>query len=364
LTFRERQVYKQHMAHTAHIARPVVAVVGTLTVLAALTASQGTMAASARAPAVGPVDSAHPAGGQSERAVPPATSIAGCPVFPDNNYWNATVTQLPVSPFSSVWMAHMTPDSNLHPDFGKSYGEQPVPYGIPLTLVDDTHPTVDVDFTYKKQSDNVPYPLGADTRIEGGRQSSGDKHALVLNTSTCRLYETWNTTEVGGTWYAGSGATWDLNSNRLRPVGWTSADAAGLPILPGLLRYDEVEVTGQVTHAIRFTTDLTQTTHIWPARHDAGSQSTPDYPPMGARFRLKAGFPTDGYRADTVVVLEAMKTYGLVLADNGSPWFFQGSMDRRWPAGLLDELKTIPANAFEAVNTHQMKVHRNSGEAR
>jgi hypothetical protein len=347
------------MGYSGRFARATVAVVGTLTVLAAFTTSQATSAAPTRS-----LPMAASVAGNRTVGVGPATSVGGCPVFPDNNYWNATVTQLPVSQYSSVWLSHMSPDSVLHPDFGRSYGEQPVPYGIPITLVDDAHPTVQVHFTYKRQSDDVPYPFGADTRIEGGRQSAGDKHAIVINTSTCRLYETWNTRQVGEDWYAGSGATWDLTSNALRPVGWTSADAAGLAILPGLLRYDEVEVTGEVTHAIRFTTDLTQTRHIWPARHDAGSQSTPDYPPMGARFRLKPNFPTDGYRADTVVVLQAMKSYGLVLADNGSPWFFQGSMDRRWPAGLLDELKTIPASAFEAVNTHRMMVDRNSGEAK
>ncbi len=236
----------------------------------------------------------------------------------------------------------MSPASDLHPDFGKSYGEQPVPYGIPITLVDNTHPTVPVTFRYKSQSDQVRYPLGADTKIEGGRGSAGDKHAVILNTSTCELYETWDTRLVGDQWHAGSGATWDLHSNALRRDGWTSADAAGFPILPGLLRYDEVEVTGDVTHAIRFTTDLTQTAHIWPARHDAGSQPGDDYPPMEARFRLRADFPLTGYRADTVVVLKAMQTYGLVLADNGSPWYFQGTADHRWPSGLLDELEVDP----------------------
>jgi hypothetical protein len=293
-----------------------------------------------------------------------ATRLDGCPVYPADDYWNTPITNLPVSRHSRAWLSHMAPGSDLHPDFGKSYGAQPVPYGIPITVVDKSHPTVHVKFRYKDESDRVPYPLGADTKIEGGRQSHGDRHAIVLNRSTCELYETWDTRRVGDQWHAGSGATWDLRSNRLRPDGWTSADAAGLPILPGLLRYHEVEVAGRVTHAIRFTTDVTQTTHVWPARHDAGSEDSPSYPPMGARFRLRADFPLQGYRPDTIAVLRAMKTYGLVLADNGSPWYFQAQATDRWPAGLIAELKTIPASAFEAVDTRQMEIRRNSGVAR
>jgi hypothetical protein len=289
--------------------------------------------------------------------------VGGCPVFPANNYWNTPVTDLQVDSHSDAWLSHMSPSSLLHPDFGKSYGEQPVPYGIPITVVDASHAKVDVHFQYRQESDPGPYPLGDDTRIEGGAHSKGDRHALVVDSSTCELYETWRTQNRSGSWYAGSGATWDLRSNKLRRDGWTSADAAGLPIISGLLRYDEVEQAGLVTHAIRFTTDQTQTEHIWPARHDAGSTSSVDYPPMGARFRLKASFPTSGYRADTVAVLDAMKTYGLVLADNGSPWYFQGTEDKRWPGALLDELKTIPANAFEAVDTAPMMIHPNSGAA-
>jgi hypothetical protein len=220
---------------------------------------------------------------------------------------------------------------------------------------------VPVSFQYANESDRVPYPFGADTRIEGGRTSDGDRHAIVVDRSACRLYETFSTYLRSGHWSAGSGATWSLRSNRLRTDGWTSADAAGLPILPGLLRYREVEVNGVVTHAIRFTTDVTDRRHIWPARHDAGSVSDPAYPPMGARFRLKADFSTAGYRADTVAVLTAMKKYGLVLADNGSPWFFQGDAVAAWPSGLLDELKTIPASAFVAVDNAPLEVSPGSG---
>jgi hypothetical protein len=219
-----------------------------------------------------------------------------------------------------------------------------------------------VRFQYASQSDDVRYPFGADTKIEGGRGSGGDMHAVVVDRSSCRLYETWRTEKVDGRWRAGSGAVWDLTSNALRPRGWTSADAAGLPILPGLLRLGEVRA-GHVDHAIRFTTDVTDRRYVWPARHQAGSVTDRSYPPMGARFRLKASFDLSGYRADTRVVLHAMQTYGLVLADNGSPWYFQGERHRDWPHGLLDELKTVPARAFVAVDTSPLMVDRDSGQA-
>jgi hypothetical protein len=300
-------------------------------------------------------------------AIPTAagtTRTSACRIFPADNYWKADVSKLPASPRSGQWIAHMSPNDNLHPDFGPSYGAQPVPYGIPVTNVKPGHPRVRVSFQYASQSDKVGYPLGPDTRIEGGRGATGDRHAVVVDRSRCRLYETFDTRLQHGHWHAGSGATWDLSSDRLRPRGWTSADAAGLPILPGLLRYHEVEVTGKVTHAIRFTTDITDRRHVWPARHDAGSVSNHAYPPMGARFRLRAGFSLAGYRHDTVAVLKAMKHYGLVLADNGSPWYFQGDADGRWPSGLLDELKTIPARAFVAVDTSSLQVSPDSAATR
>ncbi len=295
---------------------------------------------------------------------PPVAStphVAGCQVFPANNYWNTPVRGLPVHPRSRQWLAHMRPGTLLHPDFGPSFGAQPVPYGIPVTVVGPKHSRVRVRFHYAAESDHLRYPLGPDTRIEGGRDSTGDRHAVIVDKRRCRLYETFATYHGEGGWRAGSGATWDLGSNRLRPNGWTSADAAGLPILPGLLRYFEVEVAHRVQHAIRFTTDVTDRHHVWPARHDAGSVSDHSYPPMGARFRLRAGYSLHGYRTDTVAVLRAMKRYGLVLADNGAPWFFGGAADRRWPNVMLDELKTIPARAFVAVQSGRLRVRPGSG---
>jgi len=282
------------------------------------------------------------------------TPIAGttCTAFPANNWWHADVSKLPVHPYSAKWTSHMSPTRKLHPDFGPSYGDGP-DYGIPITVVDGDHAKVTVTFDYADESDQVKYPLGADTKIEGGRNSPGDKHAIVVDKSVCRLYETWNTRVVNGSWRAGSGATWSLTSNALRPKGWTSADAAGLAILPGLLRYNEV-VAGRVDHAIRFTTDVTSKHYLWPARHQAGATTSLAYPPMGARFRLKWTYDASRLGPQARVVVLAMKKYGLVLADNGSPWYFQGEQDARWSEALIEDLKKIPAAAFKAVDTRPL----------
>jgi hypothetical protein len=293
-----------------------------------------------------------------------AAPVAGtdCATFPKDNFWRADVRELPVHPRSRRWLSHMSTDRDLHPDFGPSYGDGP-DYGIPVTVVDSGHPRVRVRFDYAAESDHVGYPFGPGTRIEGGRGSSGDRHAVVVDRTTCRLYETWNTRVVDGRWVAGSGATWKLTSNKLRPDTWTSADAAGLPILPGLLRYREVKAR-KVNHAIRFTTDVTSRHHIWPARHDAGAQDSRDYPPMGARFRLRASWQPRGLGAAARSVVKAMKTYGLVLADNGSPWYFQGERHARWSDPLISDLKQIPASAFVAVDTSSLRVSRDSAAVR
>jgi len=300
----------------------------------------------------------------SEPSAGPARPVAGtsCPVFPADNWWHADIRKLPVHPRSRQWLSHMSTGRDLHPDFGPSYGDGP-DYGIPVTVVGSSHPRVRVRFDYASESDRVGYPLGRDTRIEGGRGSAGDKHAVVVDRGACTLYETWNTRVAGGRWRAGSGAVWSLRSNRLRPAGWTSADAAGLPILPGLLRWNEVKAR-RVDHAIRFTTDVTSRHHLWPARHDAGSRDSLAYPPMGARFRLEPEFSTAGYSAGARAVIRAMKTYGLVLADNGSPWFFQGEQNSRWPDRLIADLKRIPASAFVAVDTSRPKISSGSAATR
>jgi hypothetical protein len=295
-------------------------------------------------------------------AAPPAPRPVGgthCPTFPADNYWHADIRKLPVDPRSRAWLSHMSTGVNLHPDFGPSFGDGPN-YGIPITVVKHSHRRVRVRFQYASESDRVRYPLGADTRIEGGRRSDGDRHAIVIDRGVCRLFETFDTRKRGGRWYAGSGAVWSLTSDRLRPDGWTSADAAGLPILPGLLRWNEVRAR-DIDHAIRFTTDVTSTHHIWPARHAAGSRHSRAYPPMGARFRLRASYHPEGFGPRAMAVVRAMKTYGLVLADNGSPWFFQGEQNAKWPDALIEQLKEIPARWFVAVDTSSLKVSANSG---
>ncbi len=291
-----------------------------------------------------------------------APRVSGCQVFPQNNYWNRDISGLLRHTRSAQWLSHMSTGRNLHPDFGSSYGDGP-DYGIPITVVRSTHPLVTPRFEYADESDHVGYPFGADTRIEGGRDSGGDMHAIVLDSDACKLYETWNTRQASGGWTAGSGAVWSLKSNTLRPDSWTSADAAGLPILPGLLRWSEVKA-GRVSHAIRFTTDVTSRHHLWPARHDAGSQDSLAYPPMGARFRLKSGFSLAGYGTYARTVMLGMKRYGLVLADNGSPWFFQGAQTSAWPDSLIEDLKRIPASAFVAVDTAPLRVNNSSAATR
>jgi hypothetical protein len=295
-----------------------------------------------------------------------ASTVPGtaCPVFPADSWWHADISGLPVHARSAQWMSNMQPHRKLHPDFGPSYGEIPVPYGIPITIVDSSHAKVKVTFGYANESDHVRYPLGDDTKVEGGQYNSGDRHTVVIDKDTCRLYETWATRRSGRKWFAGSGATWKLTSNKLRPDTWTSADAAGLPILPGLLRLEEVKARA-IDHAIRFTTDVTDRRYLWPARHQAGAVDDPAYPPMGARFRLKKSFNIDpNLRGDTKAILRAMKTYGLVLADNGTPWYFQGTSEKGWPEGLLDELKQIPASAFEAVDTSSLMISEDSMKVR
>ncbi|GAC1370480.1 MAG: hypothetical protein NVSMB32_14880 [Actinomycetota bacterium] len=292
---------------------------------------------------------------------PPASV---CPMFPADNVWNADISSLPVNAHSAQWLASTRASTTrLHPDFGPSFGAQPVPYGIPYVVTPASYPKVGVTFQYASESDPGPYPFGSDTPIEGGPSAGGDRHALMIDAATCTLYELFDARYSPAGSRAGSGALWDLRSNALRPAGWTSADAAGLPILPGLLRLDEVR-SGAVTHAIRFTAALTDRSYLWPARHQAGSSSDPSRPPMGSRFRLAAGFATSGYLAQTQVVLQAMKHYGMILADNGSNWYFTGSADPGWDTAVLDQLKSIPASAFEAVDESSLMVDPNSAQVR
>ncbi len=286
-----------------------------------------------------------------------------CPMFPADNVWNTPVGNLPVDAHSAQWLSSMQASAtDLHPDFGPS-GDPTNPYGMPYTVVPPGHASVNVSFQYADESDPGPYPFGPETPIEGGQNAGGDRHALMVDPSTCTLFELYDARYSPGGSTAGSGAIWNLRSNALRPAGWTSADAAGLPILPGLLRYDEVE-SGNITHAIRMTAETTDTSYLWPARHEAGARSDPNLPPMGARFRLKANFDIGNYSPQAQVVLRAMQRYGLILADNGSNWYFGGTADPAWPQGLVDELKQVPASAFEAVDESSLMVSPDSGQAR
>lgn len=286
-----------------------------------------------------------------------------CQIFPTNNIWHADISALPVAKQNKSWLRSIGTSGRLHPDFGPSYGEQELPYGIPITIVPAGTKRVPVRFYYADESDRVRYPLTSKTLIEGGRSADGDRHAIMVTADTCELFETFDTRLRNGKWTAGSGARWKLSSNALRPAGWTSADAAGLPILPGLLRWSEVKA-GAVNHAIRFTVARTSAAYLWPARHQAGNGSKATTPPMGARFRLKASFRTAGFSREARTVLRAMKTYGLIVADNGSNWYFQGDADPGWPAELVDELKRIPASAFEAVDASSLRVAGGSGAVR
>jgi hypothetical protein len=275
-----------------------------------------------------------------------------CRVFPASNAWHLDVSNLSVHPRSDVWKRSMHARGTLlHPDFG------PPSYGMPFDVVDAGHPDVEIRFTYDDESDPGPYPFGASTPIEGG----SDRHALMIDRSDCTLYELFAARWNDGDPTAGSGAVFPLEgpgANRLRPAGWTSADAAGLPVFAGLLRYDEV-AAGEIDHAIRVTASCTSAKYMWPARHQAATGGW-RCPPMGARFRLKAGFSFAGFSADARTILRAMQTHGLVVADNGSDWYFQGTRDPRWTNDLLDELKSVPAKAFQAVDPQACRVARNS----
>jgi hypothetical protein len=288
-----------------------------------------------------------------------------CPAFPADNVWNTPIRGLPVNPRSAAWLAHMAAAATvLHPDYGPAGGAYP--YGIPWQVTPRRAKFVRIHFQYASQSDRGPYPFSGRTPIEGGPGATGDRHALMVDPATCVLYELYDAQYHSGSQStAGSGAIWNLRSDRLRPAGWTSADAAGLPILPGLVNYDEV-MAGRIDHAIRFTAQTTSTRYLWPARHEAGSTSSPADPPMGARFRLKAGFslPKSRCAGPCQTVITAMKTYGLILADNGSNWYFGGTADRRWTYTTVDQLKVIPAAAFEAIDESCLIVHPDSGQAR
>ncbi len=300
------------------------------------------------------------AGHFGELTAPPPT----CSTFPTDNIWNRRVDDLPVDSRSSQYIAAIGAGDTLHADFGA--GVWPPgsnsPIGIPFVNVPAGQPDVEIIYTdYGSESDPGPFPIPNNAPIEGGPDASGDRHVLVVDREACVLYELYNAHPQGnGSWSASSGAQYDLRSNALRPDGWTSADAAGLPIYPGLVTYDEV-ASGVITHAIRFTASDTRNAHVWPARHDASSLTGLNYPPMGQRFRLKAGYDISGYSTEVRVILQAFKDYGLILADNGASWYISGAPDERWDNDMLHEWDDIPGSAFEAVDVSALMVDPNSG---
>ena len=276
-------------------------------------------------------------------SLPAGPTIAGCPAFPADNVWNRRVDRLPVDPRSAEILAAIG-DGSLHADFGSGLWDGR-PIGIPVTVVGRRTPRSRVTFEYASESDRVPYPIPAGVRVEGG----GDRHAILVDRDACRLYELYALRREGGGWRAGSGALWSLRSNRLRPAGWTSADAAGLPILPGLARYDEV-ARGRIAHALRFTVARTRRAYVWPARHFASSETDPSLPPMGLRLRLRADYPIGRFPPQARVVLRALKEYGMVVADNGTSWMISGAPDPRWSNDQLHTLHDVPGAAFEVVD--------------
>ena len=288
----------------------------------------------------------------SARISPAVPEVGGCRIFPANNWWNADISNYPLDPNSDAYIAALP--GNLHPDFGSNPH-----WGFPFEIVPADQKKVPVRFHYKSQSNKGPYPIPPDAQIEGGRHSHGDRHVLVLQQGVCKLYEMFDAYPIDGgkSWRAGSGAIFPLDTNKLRPNGWTSADAAGLPIIPALVKCAEVKA-GEIDHALQVTFDETQEGYIHPATHYASDSRQEDLPPMGLRFRLKASYDISGITGQAHVIAVAMKKYGMFVAQNGSNWYFAGEggkASKCWNDADLDQLKDIPNTAFEVVKTGKIR---------
>jgi hypothetical protein len=280
--------------------------------------------------------------------------VGGCPVFPASSAWNQRVDTLPVAPSSDRVVAAIGAGDHVHADFGSGLWDGG-PIGIPVTVVGKGQAKARVTFEYASESDQVPYPIPRSVAMEGGRNADGDRHALIVDRDACRLYELFALfPTAGGGWRAGSGAVYDLRSNKLRPAGWTSADAAGLPILPGLARYEDV-ARGRIDHALRFSVQDTRRAYVWPARHFASDKTDPALPPMGLRFRLKKSYPMGGFPSQARIVLQALKEYGMIVADNGSNWYLSGAPSPKWSNDQLHTLHRVPGSAFEVVDGTALK---------
>jgi hypothetical protein len=274
--------------------------------------------------------------------------VGGCAIFPPDNPWNTDISKFPVHPKSADFVASIGEAKPTHADFGSFY--RGIPNGFRLAIVPDNQPLVPITFHYSDESDPGPYPIPPDPPIEGREDGEGDRHMLILQQGKCKLWEVYEAVQNDGGWRGGSGAVFDLSSNRLRPDGWTSADAAGLPILPGLVRYEEV-ASGEIHHALRFTAPRTRAAYIHPATHFASRRTDPALPPMGLRFRLKRSVDVSRFPAPVQVILRALQKYGMFLADNGSAWFISGLHDPRWNDSTLSRIKEIRGSDFEAVET-------------
>ena len=287
-------------------------------------------------------------------------TIGNCGVFPANNIWNTPIDKIPVSANSATMVNAIGPSVRLHADFGAGlYNGQPI--GIPFVTVATSQTKYPASFQYADESDPGPYAIPLNAPIEGGSQSTGDRHAIAVDTGNCILYELYSAYPQAASWQAGSGAIFDLKANALRPTGWTSADAAGLPIFPGLVRYDEV-AAGEIRHAIRLTVPQTLRAYVWPGRHYASSLTDPKYPPMGQRFRLRANFDMSGFPADVQVILRALQKYGMLVADNGSAWYISGAPDPRWNNNNLSTLRNVLGSDFEAVDDSGFMVNADSAQ--
>ena len=296
----------------------------------------------------------------------PSSEPLPCAVLPANNIWNRDISAMPVHAMSNAWINSIGSAAPVHPDFGKGpYHNRTI--GIPYTVIPAAQPTVPMTFLYDDESDPGPYPVPLNVPVEGGgskpSKGKGDAHVLLVQEGSCDLYEVYASRRgMDGAWSGGSGAVFDLGSNALRTDTWTSADAAGLPILPGLVRFDEVD-GGAINHALRFTAPNTQDSYVWPARHEASSNSDPNLPPLGIRVRLKASVDISGFSTANQVILTALKTYGMMLADNGSAVFLSGAPDRRWDDDDLHQLQTLHGSDFEVVDVLSLIVDPNSGQA-
>jgi hypothetical protein len=275
-----------------------------------------------------------------------------CPVFPANNAWNERVDKLPVSADSAELISSIGLGSPVHADFGSGKWDGG-PIGIPFGVVSRKTPGSRVSFEYADESNRVRYPIPRHVHIEGGPHATGDRHAILVDKSTCRLYELYDLRRTSRGWTAGSGAVWNLRSNHLRPAGWTSADAAGLPMFPGLARWDEV-ARGEIDHALRFTAPQTRRAYVYPARHEASDSTDPSLPPMGLRVRLKASVNVSSFPRQARVVLRALQRYGMILADNGSPWYISGAPNPHWNNDALHSLGRLTGADFEVVNTSSL----------